>query len=281
MRAAIQLYHASTRARRLRSAVSALTFVLLFGLAAEIAQLRPAILIGNFPAFFSYFQRTFILDGGQFAPLHPGIWFWGLKRWLRLLFETITMAYLATLMGASGAFVMSFAASRNLSPPILRQSIRRFLEFCRTVPDIVFAMIFVAAFGLGPLPGILAIAIHSCGALGKQFFEQIEAVDGTAVQSLRATGAPWPAVWRFAVLPQVAAKFSAYAALRFEINIRQATVLGLVGAGGIGQDLLSAIRMFYYSDVSAILLLIVVTVAIFEGLISIVTRRLMAPTAAS
>jgi len=134
----------------------------------------------------------------------------------------------------------------------------------RTVPGIVFALIFVIAFGLGPMAGVLAIAIHSTGALGKLFSEIVENADMKPVEGVRSTGASWTSCMRFAVLPQVAAGYASYALLRFEINVREASVMGFVGAGGIGQELVVAIRKFYYSDVSAILVTIIITVFVID-----------------
>src|SRR6185436_19181647 len=142
--------------------------------------------------------------------------------------------------------------------------IRRLLEFARTVPGIVFALIFVIAFGLGPMAGVLAIAVHSAGALGKLFSEIVENADMKPVEGVRSTGASWLSCMRFGVLPQVSAGFASYTLLRFEINVREASVMGFVGAGGIGQELLVAVRKFYYYDVSAILLLIIVTVFLID-----------------
>jgi phosphonate transport system permease protein len=144
--------------------------------------------------------------------------------------------------------------------------VRRSLEFCRTVPDLVFALLFVYALGLGPVPGVLAIAIHTIGALGKQFAEVIENIDMNPVDGVRATGATWVEQIRFAVLPQILSNFTSYTLLRFESNVRGATVMGFVGAGGIGKELVSSIRQFYYSDVSAILLIIIVTVFVIDFL---------------
>ncbi len=118
---------------------------------------------------------------------------------------------------------------------------------CRTVPDVVFALLFVIAFGLGPMVGVLAIAIHTTGALGKLFAEVVENIDMRPVDGLSASGASWVETVRFAVLPQVLSNFASYALLRFEINVRGAAVLGFVGAGGIGQEFLAAIRNFYYA----------------------------------
>ena len=128
----------------------------------------------------------------------------------------------------------------------------------------MFALIFVIAFGLGPMAGVLAIAIHTIGALGKQFSEIVENIDMKPVEGVRSTGAGWISCMRFAVLPQVVAGFASYTLLRFEINVRGASVMGFVGAGGIGQELFVAIRKFYYSDVSAILLMIIVTVFVID-----------------
>ena len=136
---------------------------------------------------------------------------------------------------------LNFLAAQNTSPaPWLRFVIRRLLEFARTVPDIVFALIFVIAFGLGPMAGVLAIAIHSTGALGKLFSEIVENIDMKPVEGVRSTGASWLSCMRFAVVPQVSAGFASYALLRFEINVRDASVMGFVGAGGIGQELVVA-----------------------------------------
>jgi phosphonate transport system permease protein len=147
---------------------------------------------------------------------------------------------------------------------VLRFVTRRFLEFCRTVPGIVFALIFVIAFGLGPMAGMLAIAIHSIGALGKLYYEIVENIDMKPLEGLRSTGASWLSCIRFAVLPQVMPGFASYTLLRFEINVREASIMGFVGAGGIGQELVVAVRKFFYSDVSAILVMIIVTVFIID-----------------
>jgi phosphonate transport system permease protein len=182
-----------------------------------------------------------------------------------LLGETILISYVGTLSGAVLAFALNFLAAENTAPaPWLRFAIKRFMEFCRTVPDIVFALIFVIAFGLGPMAGVLAITIHSIGALGKQYAEIVENIDMKPVDGIYATGASWISCMRFAVLPQVSAGFAGYTLLRFEINVRGASVMGFVGAGGIGQELVVAIRKFYYSDVSAILLMIILTVFVID-----------------
>jgi phosphonate transport system permease protein len=167
--------------------------------------------------------------------------------------------------------VLAFAAAANLAPDgVVRWCIKRLFEFCRTVPDLVFALMFVAAFGLGPLAGVLAISIHSFGALGKLFAETVENIDPNPIEGVRGCGGAFPAVVRFGALPQVLPNFASYALLRFEINVRASSIIGFVGAGGIGQELFVAIRKFYYTDVSAILLLVIVTV----GLIDLITEHI-------
>lgn len=244
-------------------------FAAAFVVAAVVAEVRPAAFLSNLWRFTDYLGRIFTLESGPNAgrPVFTDVaeWMWGISRWLRLLWETLLIAYVGTVLGGAGAFLLSFLSARNLAPARWAGiAAKRFLEFCRTVPEIVFALIFVVAFGLGPVPGVLAIAIHTFGALGKQFAEVAENVDMKPVDGLTATGATWAETMRFAVLPQVLSNYASYLLLRFEINVRGAAVMGFVGAGGIGQDLVEAIRKFYYADVSAILVLIIVTVMVID-----------------
>jgi phosphonate transport system permease protein len=198
-------------------------------------------------------------------------WYWNGLGWLKLLFDTVLIAYLATLGGTIAGGMLAFLAAANLAPSgAVRWCVKRLLEFCRTVPDLVFALIFVSAFGLGPFAGVLAIGIHSFGALGKQFTEVIENIDMEPVDGVRSAGGRFADVVRFGALPQVLPNLASYALLRFEINVRASSIVGFVGAGGIGQDLFVAIRKFYYTDVSAILLMIIVTVSIID----LVTERI-------
>ncbi|MGA8583233.1 MAG: phosphonate ABC transporter, permease protein PhnE [Roseiarcus sp.] len=256
-----EAYGRAGRARRLQMIAGAALLVVLIGLSAIQAEVDPRTFLAKIGGFTSYFDRMATLDSGARVWTDPAAWFWSFKRSARLIGETILMAYVGTLTGAVAAFTLNFVASPNLTGRgWLVFAARRLLEFCRTVPDIVLALIFVVAFGLGPLPGVLALALHTAGALGKQFFETAENIDMKPVEGLRAVGASYAQVIRYAALPQVLASFVSFALLRFEINVRGATVLGFVGAGGIGQDLMEAIREFHYSDVSAILVLIIAVV---------------------
>ena len=260
-----EAYRKAVARKRLRFTVATAVFFAALVLAAVGAEVNLRTFFTYFGNFVGYFDRIFTLENGARVWTDIGEWFWGWRKWLWMLGETILISYVGTLFGAILAFALNFFAAENTSPsPWLRFAVRRFLEFCRTVPGIVFALIFVIAFGLGPMAGVLAIAIHSSGALGKLFSEIVENADMKPVEGLRSTGASWMSCMRFAVLPQVAAGYASYALLRFEINVREASVMGFVGAGGIGQELVVAVRKFYYSDVSAILLLIILTVFVID-----------------
>ncbi len=227
----------------------------------------------RFPAYFAGIAPKFSFSS---AWVDLTEWFWGLPRWARLLGDTLLIAYMGTLAGGTCGFVLCFLASANLvKSRAIVFATRRLLEFCRTVPEIVFALIFVLAFGLGPLPGVLAIAIHTAGALGKQFAEVVENIDSKPIEGVAASGGSWIQIVRFGAVPQVLSNFVSYGLLRFEINVRGAAVMGFVGAGGIGQDLIEAVRKFYYTDVSAILVLIIVTVMLIDFITERVRHRLL------
>ncbi len=259
------LYRREMGARRRQTLIGAAVFLGCVVLAAIGSEVDPGKFAANAWRFPKYLLET--MPTLRLATLSADLaeWYWGFNGWLKLLWQTILIAYTGTVLGAVGGFLLCFFAAANMgSAPWLRFAARRYLEFCRTVPEIVFALIFVIAFGLGPLPGVLAIAIHTTGAMGKLFSEVVENIDMKPVDGLTATGAGWWQAIRFAVVPQVLSNFASYSLLRFEINVRGASIMGFVGAGGIGQDLIEAIRKFYFTDVSAILLLIIVTVMLID-----------------
>lgn len=203
-------------------------------------------------------------------------WYWGLRFWLRLLIETILMGFVGTVLGGILALALCFPASRNLvQNTALYFAARRALEFCRTVPELVFALIFVFAFGLGPFAGVLAIAVHTAGSLGKLFAEVNENVDPRPIEGVRASGGNWPMIMRLGVVPQALPNYASYLLLRFEINVRGASALGLVGAGGIGEDLYVAIRQFEYTDISAIMLLLILTTSVIDIICETIRHRLI------
>ena len=271
-----EAYAQAKAEKRKKSTLGFFLLLLLISISAWLTEINAYKFFSNIGNFTSYIDRLFNLDSGERVYTNPMEWFWGWKTWLAQMAETLLMAYMGTLLGALGALPMCFLASKNITAQRwLVFSARRFLEVARTVPELVFALIFIIAFSLGPLPGVLALAIHTMGSLGKLFSEVVENIEMKPVEGVLSTGGNWLDKVRFAALPQVLSNFVSYTLLRFEVNVRSAAVLGFVGAGGIGQTLLEAIRKFYYADVSAILLLIIVTVMLIDQLTQRIRTRIL------
>lgn len=185
---------------------------------------------------------------------------------LRLLLETFQMAVVGTVLGAGLALLVAFCAASNIAPKWLYFPSRWIMNIIRSVPDLVFALMFVSAVGLGPFAGILAMTLGSIGSIGKIFAEAMEQVDPGPVTAMEAVGASKRQVIQYGILPQAAPLLTSYTLLLFEGNVRGATILGLVGAGGIGLELTTALRMYDYGHLSAIIICIVLLVtAIDQG----------------
>ena len=262
---------ARRRVRRTATLGYGVLVLALLLVSARVSEVYPSALAAGLPRVGEYFHK--LLPTLHAADLFAGAktegslayWFYRLDAWAWLLFETSQIAALATLLGAVGALLACFPAAVNLAPNRLVYVVmRRTLELFRTVPDIVYALILVWAFGVGPLAGILAIALHSVGSLGKLFAEAVENADMRPWEAVRAAGGNWAQAVRYAILPQVAPNFLSYVLLRFEVNVRGATVIGFVGAGGIGQELYTVIARNYYEEVGAIIVLIVLAVAVID-----------------
>lgn len=188
--------------------------------------------------------------------------------------ETLQMALVGTALAALASVPLAFLAATNVTPSrFLYQITRAFIVFTRAVPDLIFALIFVSAVGLGPFPGTLALAIHSIGMLGKLYAETIEEIDSGQVEALRSTGAHPLQVLAFAVVPQVLPSFVGLTLYRWDINIRSSVVLGLVGAGGVGFLLTNAMRLFQYQEVLTILICIFIIVLIVEQTSSYIREK--------
>ncbi|HYG55992.1 MAG TPA: phosphonate ABC transporter, permease protein PhnE [Burkholderiales bacterium] len=194
-------------------------------------------------------------------------WYWDISKWMDSLLNTLLMAWLATVLGTLIGGFFSFLAARNLAGHYaIYWLTRRMLEVARTVPDIVWALMFIIAFGIGPLAGILAITVHTIGAQGKLFAEVNENISPLPIDGVRASGGSWLQVMRFAVLPQVMPNYMSYTFWRLELNVRSATIVGFVGAGGIGHDLFTSVQLLYFADAGAILLIIVATIMLIDML---------------
>ena len=148
------------------------------------------------------------------------------------------------------------------------------MDACRAINEIVFALLFVVAVGLGPFAGVMALAIHNVGIIAKLFSEAVEAIDPRPVEGIRATGARRVQEVIFGIVPQVMPLWSSFTLYRFETNVRSATVLGIVGAGGIGHSLYENIRAFHYSETAAIIIIIVLTVSLID-VVSAQIRKLL------
>lgn len=205
--------------------------------------------------------------------LRPDFTDWKLyvaKMWL-----TIQMALWGTTLAIVAAAPLGLLASRNIAPPFVQIPVRRFLDVVRSVPDLVIGMIFLVAVGPGPLAGVMALAIGTSGVLAKLFSEAVESIDRGPVEGVRATGGHklHEIVW--GVIPQVAPLWTSYALYRFESNSRSATVLGLIGAGGIGQVLFDSLNAFAYSNTAAIVVVIIVAVSLIDMLSQAIRSRLL------
>ena len=188
--------------------------------------------------------------------------------------ETLQMALVGTALAALMSVPLAFLAAKNVAPnKVLYHVTRAFIVFTRAVPDLVFALIFVAAVGLGPFPGTLALAIHSIGMLGKLYAETIEEIDGGQMEALKSTGAGPLQVLAFGVVPQVLPSFVGLTLYRWDINIRSSVVLGLVGAGGIGFLLTNAMRLFQYQEVLTVLIFVFIIVLVVEQTSSYIRER--------
>lgn len=266
-------YIALVQRRRLYGGLTLLIFVLLMVTGFNVADDRNAggfweglHQIGDYPAdvLSEAWEKR--------ADLPALLW-----EYLPSLIETINVAAVSTLIGAFAALVMSFSATRGLAHwPRLIPVFRRTMDFLRAFPEIVIALMLIFVLGGGPVPAMIAIALHTAGALGKMFSEVAENADLKPVEGLQSTGANWWQTMLLGVLPQVAPNYLSYALLRFEINIRASAILGFVGAGGIGYDLRNAMAWGpgRFDEAAAIFILLFSTIVIFDQLSSRYRNRL-------
>lgn len=191
------------------------------------------------------------------------------------MLETINIAILSTLIGLVLGFGLSFLAAKNMMPnPWIRGFVRRIMEVLRAFPEVVIAGFFLAILSLGPIPAIIAVAIHTIGALGKMFYEVVENADMKLDEGLRAAGGNWIERVRFGMVPQVLPNFASYALLRLEINVRASTIIGAVGGGGIGELLRLSISQSHEAKTLAIMLLLFATIIAVDQFSAWLRRKL-------
>jgi phosphonate transport system permease protein len=189
------------------------------------------------------------------------------QSWIKPLLDTLAMSVAGTALAVMFSLPLALLAAPNVGPnAVVSQICRLALSALRSVPEIIMGVIFVAAVGFGALPGVLALALHSTGMVGKFYAEAIEHVDPRPLEAARAAGASRFQVITHAVLPQVLPQLADITIYRWEYHFRASTVLGIVGAGGIGFELIAALRIIRYDQVSAILLTILLCVVLVDGL---------------
>lgn len=215
-------------------------------------------------------------DVGNMATYAAGFFPPNFRDWRIYLSEmliTLQIAIWGTALAVLFAIPCGLLCSSNVVPWWIYQPMRRLMDAARAINEMVFAMLFVVAVGLGPFAGVLALWVHTTGILAKLFSEAVEATDPQPVEGIRSTGASALEEVVFGVIPQVLPLWISYSLYRFESNVRSATVVGMVGAGGIGVVLWEIIRGFYYAETCAVMIMIVVTVSLLD-LLSAQVRKL-------
>jgi phosphonate transport system permease protein len=239
---------------------------LTLGLAWLIAihlEISPKTLVHGWQDMLEYFGRYGSPDFSQ------------TPEYLKLMLETIAMGFWGTVFAFVVGFLIAPFAARNLSPNAWTYNLaREALNFMRAMPDVLLALIFVASLGLGPLPGALALGVHTAGFLGKFFAESLERVDRGRYEALDAVGAGFTQKLMYAGWPSILREMSGYTLYILDRNIRTGAVLGLVGAGGIGIALYDTLRMFDYNQSAALLILMIVTIMLLDRLSSLIRSKL-------
>ena len=262
-----------------KRSTSALAFdTLLWGgvILLLIISFKPAE-IDKFPQLFTDTEKTQGFAKLFFKPFtDPALFMsmdWSL--FIGKMWQTIQMALWGTFLAIIVAVPLGLLGSSNIAPAWIQQPVRRVLDLIRSIPDLVVAVIFITAVGLGPFAGVMAMMFNTGGVLAKLFSEAVEAIDKGPVEGVRATGAGRLQEIIWGVIPQVAPLWTSYALYRFESNSRAATVLGLIGAGGIGQVLIDSTNTFRYGETGCIVLVIVVAVSGIDLLSQAIRSRLL------
>jgi phosphonate transport system permease protein len=217
-------------------------------------------------------------DAGNMAEYARGFFppdFGDWRHYLAELLVTLQIALWGTVLAIVGSVPLALLAAGNLTSWWVHQPVRRMLDAFRSINEMVFALLFVVAVGLGPFAGVLALWVHTTGILAKLFSEAVEAIDPQPVEGIRATGAHPLAEIFYGVLPQVMPLWTSYALYRFESNVRSASVVGMVGAGGIGMVLWDVIRGFQYAQTAAVLVMLVITVVAIDMVSAQLRKRLL------
>lgn len=275
-------YQQIRRQQKRDTLIWSLLLLSLYLASGNLAEFSLTALWQALPHFLDYLSEIVpVLHWDRlFADVHTqgsfAYWGYRLPIQLPLIWETLQLAVASTVLAVGVAVILGFmAASNTWMPPSLRFGVRALVAFLRTMPELAWAVMFVMAFGIGAIPGFLALSLHTVGSLTKLFYEAIENAPDKPVRGLAACGATRLQRMRFALWPQVKPIFLSYSFMRMEINFRSSTILGLVGAGGIGQELMTNIKLDRYDQVSMTLLLIVVVVSLLDTCSGRLRRRVL------
>ena len=266
-------YLAQVRSKRIMNTILLIVFVALMAGGFATANDRNAGGFWNGLPMLLDFPGDVISEAVERAHLLPGYF----VKYLPSLIETVNIAGASTLLGGIVGLVMSLLVTRGLAPsPWVVGPLRRVLDVLRAVPEIVIALVLIFILGGGPVPAMIAIALHTVGALGKLFSEVNENASLKPIEGLESVGAGWVQRMWLGVIPQVAPNYLSYALLRFEINIRASAILGFVGAGGIGYDLRNTMSWGQgkFDEAAAIFLLLFLTIVVVDQTSSYLRNRL-------
>ncbi|MEC8628490.1 MAG: phosphonate ABC transporter, permease protein PhnE [Pseudomonadota bacterium] len=266
-------YFEMVRRKRLYGGLTILVFVVLLVSGFVLADGRNAGGFWNGLSQLGDFPATVVAEAWESRADMPA----HLLTYFPALIDTINIAAASTLIGVLIGGLLSMLSTRGLAPvPWLIPICRRIMDIMRALPEIVLALAFIFILGGGPVPAMIAIAFHTCGALGKLFSEVNENADLKPVEGLASVGASWPQRMWLAVVPQVAPNYLSYALLRFEINIRASAILGFVGAGGIGYELKNTISWGQgkFDEAAAIFILLFLTIVVVDNLSDLARNRL-------
>jgi phosphonate transport system permease protein len=236
---------------------------LVFAWAWQGAEMRPLDLWRDAGNMATY--------GREFFPPDFSDW----RLYLKEMVVTLHIALWGTALAILLAVPMGLLSSSNIVPAWVYQPVRRLMDAFRATNEMVFAMLFIVAVGLGPFAGVLALFVHTTGTLAKLFSEAVEAIDPRPVEGIRASGAHPLAEIFYGVLPQVMPLWVSFSLYRFESNVRSASVVGMVGAGGIGVVLFEVIRSFQYGHTCAVLLILIFTVSLIDLASAWLRKRLI------
>lgn len=208
-----------------------------------------------------------VRDSGNMAQFAADFFPPNFSQWrvyLQEMLVTLEIALWGTALAVVFAVPLGLLSSANIAPAWVRQPVRRVMDAARAINEMLFAMLFIVAVGLGPFAGVLALFVHTTGVLAKLFSEAVESIDAQSIEGIRATGANALEEIVYGIIPQVLPLWISYSLYRFESNVRSASVVGMVGAGGIGVILWEIIRSFQYAETCAVMIIVVVTVTVID-----------------